>query len=58
MCRECDAAEARERAATDLLAKCRAVSPFSITLKAAFPLQPTPAGLAPLAAQIDRSLIP
>ncbi len=58
MCRECAAATARERAASELLAKCRSVSPLSDALKAAFPIQGTPYSLAALAAQIERSMVP
>lgn len=58
MCRECDAATAREKAATELLAKCRAVSPIGEALRAVFPPTRTPKTLASLAAQLDRLLLP
>lgn len=54
MCRECDAAKARERAADTLLAKCRAVSPLAESLRATFPLERAPIGMTALAAKIDR----
>lgn len=58
MCRECDAATAREQAADALLAKCRAVSPLGEALRAVFPLERAPFGMTALAAKIDRMLLP
>lgn len=58
MCRECDAATAREQAATDLLAKCRAMSPLGEALRAVFPIERTPGRLTALALQLDRVMLP
>lgn len=58
MCRECESATAREQAATDLLAKCLAMSPLAEKLHAAFPLEKAPFGMTALAARIDRMLLP